>query len=400
MKNLIQCIIVICAILLSACSTKLHWYYKRDKKSVINLADYLYLTFDNCKLTVKDKTLYSLKNQTVTGAGFYYSKSNPEYSLFDFRSRVFANSNDRAILVKYLATFTATDLPAVQNLLGEKGNSYTSGKIENKALTNLNHESVIGVYPSLSIKEMAEDGSTRSILDLKEAAQKDYLTAILANPSTYTSSTSAEKIFMNVNVRDHTDVFNSKKPETKPELKKVRITISTHNISTEPADRIVRATYKIYSKDMTFKSAMDTQMDWKTMDLGSQETTTANSFKINGGFNPLDTLAGVAAGYGRSRSSLEKFDFSKRYVVFSGAINKHDIAIYQEGVPGIDLSGSTTFNTNIAFTEGVTERIVLLFCTYTIRHVTKGAHTYIEGDDHVQYITVTLVKPYLYSRFN
>ncbi|MEJ1239321.1 hypothetical protein WBG78_14385 [Chryseolinea sp. T2] len=377
-----------------------------------DVSAYPYLTFDDIRLAVDKHGVYNLKNPERTGSNFYKGVRG-EQSYYEFIDNLWIKgipSPFHTAIGSYLSDFDKDRLPKITTIWEEHFNAYHKGQLQNLQDLRLTKLPSVAIYPSLSIKEVDEPVSHRSVLNLAEEAQSKYVEQMLAKDSKLLSDpTISRKLFMDVDVKNQDDLYSSDHKDKKStEYQTVSIILSTQNLCSDPADRIVKATYRIYSKDLEYKAWANAKLEWSSVDLGSEEDAITSGFSVAGGIGK-DTTLGVAASYKRGRSKLEKFNFSKRYVVFSGSIDKNSILIYQEGVPGIDLSGSLKFEAQIK-KDGIgakENKLLILSAKYTIRHVLDErrfggveGRTYIEGDDNVEYITFTLVKPYLYSQFN
>ena len=195
-----------------------------------------------------------------------------------------------------------------------------------------------------------------------------------------------ENVFQDVEVK-HVSNYDS-------DCSDYRLVLSTANLSSLKSDRIEKVTYKIYSPDVTFSNWSDVSLSWSSIDLGNE------SYESNFSAG-LDT-AGVSLGLQTKRG--QDIKYSRRYVSLAGGLNNNTIQLFQEGVPGVDLTGSISFDICIRRNDNnklkkCGDELIILFGTYTLRHVTntKGRRTVGEGDDNVQSITISTVKPYLLS---
>lgn len=383
---------IIFLLLLSACSgaDKLNKYHKSISE-VKELSKVTYFTFTDCKFSSNDNEINIIPGRKDYVEGFY------QFSLYDIIRNSWKDEESlagKSKIASFIYRYDDDYKKGVYDLLFSLGKRDSTSKQRLRLNQPLASQTVIGVYPSLSIKEKRNEATYKSIIDLTEGGQEKYFDLINSKPK------QAEELFRPVLTGGN---------ESENDVKDVKIIVTTQNLSLQPSDRITKVRHKIYSRDLIFKEWDNAKLDWATIDLGSLEVTQSNTYSLSGEAGK-DSLTKGKASADVKREKTAKVGFTRRYVSLSGSIASNEIVLYQEGVPGIDLSGTISFDAKLKLKKdgyNVTkdfkdEVLIFLYSEYTIRHVSnkRGSKTYIEGDDAAKMITVKIIKPYVYSFFN
>lgn len=122
-----------------------------------------------------------------------------------------------------------------------------------------------------------------------------------------------------------------------------RIVLSAENLSTEPADRIMRLAYLLELEDSqaTFRSWDKIVTEHETIDLG--KLTFARSGTIGISSSPLE----VGGEAGLTEEKLLR----KRLASTSGNLGVDYARIVRQGAPGIDVDGSVVFEIELKLLE-------------------------------------------------
>jgi len=202
-----------------------------------------------------------------------------------------------------------------------------------------------------------------------------------------------------------------------------------------PADRIDRLLLTLTLTSPTYGSAPAWRFaSWdrfvtryETIDLGDLSLSRKREFSASLGELPAGTGgAEIGAAAKLSRNLEEELELRQRYVAATGTLSERSASIYQEGVVGIDLTGNSSIDVELAAvavspavlmarvtdvapadsgTPQLTSARVVwpatdsrcsavdirarLQATYRIRRVLQGAATVVEGDDTISYIETT-----------
>jgi len=204
-----------------------------------------------------------------------------------------------------------------------------------------------------------------------------------------------------------------------------RVVFSIDNVSQAPADRI--STARISLGELTpparFKDWTQFATKYETADLGTLKFTQSRELDLNAALPAGAPFTGGAQAKG-SNQLEENIKLSQRYISVTGALSPTTAELIQQGAPGIDLAGNVavdvtlqiesdghtdTFSFNPLFddagnpkpagdvrlnrqTAKYVERpaadiMAKATLTATIRHVTSGDDTIMEGDDDVEFRT-------------
>lgn len=207
-----------------------------------------------------------------------------------------------------------------------------------------------------------------------------------------------------------------------------RVVFSIDNVSPGPADRI--STARISLSELTppahFRDWTQFATKYETADLGSLKFTQNRELDMNAALNAGKLTAGAQSK--NSNQLEEDLKLAQRYVAVTGALSPAAAELIQQGAPGIDVAGNLavdftievdssahtdTFSFNPLFDDAgnpkpsgevrlnrQTAKYVqgpaadikaTATLTATIRHVTSGDDTVIEGDDDVEFRTGTAV---------
>ena len=216
-------------------------------------------------------------------------------------------------------------------------------------------------------------------------------------------------------------------PSNGPRFRK-RIVLSIERAeSLAPADRLDRVTVSLaVSATANFLSWDKFTTEYDTVDLGKLSSDTTRAFDAGLNAGPTSSARGPAngqLGFKSSRTLSEDVVVRSRYVAFTGTLSDHEARIHEEGVAGIDLAGNATLDLVIEATPAAEPQTVLqlgplrdkngwtkdqaaitaerafipyaahaapivaqLSGRYVVRHVTRHAETFSEGDDTVESI--------------
>lgn len=382
---------------------KIHRYHRSNTLST-DLDKMTYFTFTDCRFWINGKSIRAIPNRKDNIEGFYADsltfvnviKKSWEDSL---------STSAKGKLSNFIYRYDNTKKSDARSFIASVTTNKPLNETITKAIISNNSDQIVGIYPSLSIKEVTDQNTYRDIGYLSEGGQEKYFDLIEKNPAL------SKELFMKVKVETRDIAAVADDPMTD-----VKVIVTTQNLCSEPADRIIKAKHRIYSRDLIFSEWSNAKLEWSTVDLGSIGVVRSGTFHAGTEFGS-DTIAKGNASYDAKIESDAKFGFSKRYVSLSGSIAANEIVLYQEGAPGIDLSGTISFDARLKKAMGIRgngvgeplsnddyakEAVIFLFSEYTIRHVVnkKGARSYIEGDDDVEMLTIRTVKPYAYAFFN
>ncbi len=214
-----------------------------------------------------------------------------------------------------------------------------------------------------------------------------------------------------------------------------RVVFSLSPAGLGPADRIDRLLVTITLTSPTYNSAPAwrvTSWDrfatrYETIDLGDISLSQRRELGASLGDLPVGSAgAEIGASTKHSRNLEEELELRQRYVAATGTLSDHSASIYQEGVVGIDLTGNSSIDVELAAIAAApavqmarvtdmgsddsggaqltTARVVWpdtdgrcsavdirarLKVSYRIRRVLQGAATVVEGDDTITYIETT-----------
>jgi hypothetical protein len=225
-------------------------------------------------------------------------------------------------------------------------------------------------------------------------------------------------------------IKESKEPDREADrtVFKRRVVFSIDNVSPGPADRISTARIRLeLDPPAHFQDWTQFATKYETADLGSLKFTQNREVDLSA----TVTANSHATGGAQSKNSdqlEENLKLAQRYISVTGALSPAVAELIQQGAPGIDVAGNLavdftievdskehrdTFSFNPLFDDAgnpkppgdvrltrqtvkyasrpAADIMAKATLTATIRHVTAGDETFIEGDDEVEFRTGTTV---------
>jgi hypothetical protein len=203
-----------------------------------------------------------------------------------------------------------------------------------------------------------------------------------------------------------------------------RVVFSIDNLSPGPADRISTARIRLeLAPPAHFKEWTQFATKYETADLGSLKFTQNRELDLNAALPAHAPLTASAAAKG-SNQLEEDVKLAQRYISVTGALAPGAAELIQQGAPGIDVAGNLavdftievdsksdtdTFSFASLFDDAgnlkpadqvrinrqtaryvpgpAADIVAKATLTATIRHVTAGDDTVMEGDDDVEFRT-------------